>query len=140
MTETDENGFNRNKETSCEEKVEQDIWETPWNVFYVSGVFRNKYKITKECVESDPNAYQYATLHLKNKNVNLAIFFLDRVGSSSLISKHRRNNKIFGMIAVKNNPENFQYVGKYSKDDDQIFKLAFQQDKRILRYASERLR
>ena len=44
------------------------------------------------------------------------------------------------MIAVKNNPKNFQYVGKNLKDDDEIFKLAFQQDKELLRYASERLR
>ena len=42
----------------------------------------------KECVESDHNTYQYATLHLKNKNVDLAIFFLERGGSFSLISKH----------------------------------------------------
>ena len=47
----------------------------------------------KECVESDPNPYQYATLGLKNKNVDLAIFFLERGGSFSLISKHLRNNK-----------------------------------------------
>ena len=44
------------------------------------------------------------------------------------------------MIAVKNNPNNFQYLGKNSKDDDVIFKLAFQQVKELLRYASERLR
>ena len=39
----------------------------------------------------------------------------------------------------KNNPKNFQYVGKSLKDDDETFKLAFQQVKELLRYASERL-
>ena len=55
----------------------------------------------KECVESDPITYQYATLYLKNKNVDLAIFLLERGGSFSLISKHLRNNKKVGKIAVK---------------------------------------
>ena len=36
------------------------------------------------------------------------------------------------MIAVKK-PKNFQNVGKNSKDDGEIFKLAFQQDKELLR-------
>ena len=54
----------------------------------------------KECVESDPNTYQYATLHLKNKNVDFAIFFIERGGSLSLISKHLCNSKKVGMIAV----------------------------------------
>ena len=44
------------------------------------------------------------------------------------------------MTAVKNNPNNFQYVGKNLKDDDEIFKLAFQQHKELLKYASGRLR
>ena len=53
-----------------------------------------------ECVKADPNTYQYAPLNLKNKNVDLAIFFLERGGSFSLISKHLRNEKV-GIIAVK---------------------------------------
>ena len=57
-------------------------------------------EIMKECVESDPNTYQYATLHLKNKNVDFAIFFIERGGSLSLISKHLCNSKKVGMIAV----------------------------------------
>ena len=40
----------------------------------------------KECVEADSNTYQYATSHLKNKSVGLAIFFLERGGSYSLVS------------------------------------------------------
>ena len=44
----------------------------------------------KECVKSDPNTYQYATLHL-TQNANVANFFLERAGSISLISKHLRN-------------------------------------------------
>ena len=44
------------------------------------------------------------------------------------------------MTAVKINPNSFAYVGKKLKDGDDIFKLAFQQDKRTLRYASERLK
>ena len=44
------------------------------------------------------------------------------------------------MIAVKDNLNNFQYVGKSLKDDDEINKLAFQQDKEIPKYANERLR
>ena len=46
----------------------------------------------KECDESDLNTYQYATLHLKNKNFDLAIFFLERDGSFSLFSEHLSNN------------------------------------------------
>ena len=42
------------------------------------------------------------------------------------------------MIAVKSKPNSFQYVGKNLKDDDAMFKLAFQQNEKILRYASER--
>ena len=79
-----------------------------------------------ECVKADPNTYEYATLHLKNKNVDLAIFFLERGGSFSLTSKHLRNKKQVGMVAVKNNPNSFQYLGKSLKDDDKLFKLAFQ--------------
>ena len=103
-------------------------------------MFRNKYEIIKECVESDPNTFQYATLQLKNKSVDLAIFFLERSGSFSLISKQPRNNNQVGMVAVKINPNNFQYLGKNLKDEDEIFKLAFQQDKEVFRYAIERLR
>ena len=44
------------------------------------------------------------------------------------------------MIAVENNPYSYQYIGINLKDDDEIFKLAFQQNKELLRYASERLR
>ena len=44
------------------------------------------------------------------------------------------------MIAVEKNPNGFQYIGKNLKDDDDIFNLAFQQDKELLRYARERLR
>ena len=36
------------------------------------------------------------------------------------------------MIAVKINSKNFQYFGKNLKCDDEIFKLAFQQDKKNL--------
>ena len=93
----------------------------------------------KECVKSDPNTYHYATLHLK-QNVNVAISFLERSGSFSLISKQLRNNKKVEKIAVKNIPNNFQYIDKSLKDDDVIFKLTFQQNEKILRYASERLR
>ena len=114
--------------------------KNPWNIYYVSEVFRNKYEIMKECVELDPNTYRYATLGSKNKNVDLAIFFLERGGSFSFISKHLRINKKVAMIAVKIYPKNFQYLDQNIKDDDEIFKLAFQQDKEIFRYASERLR
>ena len=44
------------------------------------------------------------------------------------------------MVAVEKNPKSFQYIDKNLKDDDDIFKLAFQHDKELLRYASERLR
>ena len=67
---------------------------------------------------------------MKNKNVDLAIFFVERGGSFSLISKHLRNNKKVGMIAVKNIPYGYQYIGKNIKDDDEIFKLAFEQNKK----------
>ena len=136
----DENGFNRSKELACEKKVKQAIRENRWNIYYANELFRNEYEIMKECVEAEPNKFENATLNLKNKNINFAIFFLERGGSFSLISKHMRNNKQVGMVAVKINPNNFQYVGKNLKDDDEIFKLAFQQNKEILKYASERVR
>ena len=44
------------------------------------------------------------------------------------------------MIAVEKNPKSFQYIGRNLKDDDDIFKLAFQQNEEILRHASDRLR
>ena len=77
---------------------------------------------------------------MKNKNGNLAIFFLERGGLFPLISKHLRIIKKIGRIAVKNNPNSFRYLGKNLKNDDEIFKLVFQQDKELPRYASERLR
>ena len=76
----------------------------------------------KKCVESDPNTYQYALLHLKNKNVDFAILFIKSGGSFSLVSKHLRKNKKVGMIAVKTKPNSYQYIGKNLKDDDEIFK------------------
>ena len=109
------------------------------NIYYASDVFRNKNEILKECVKSDPNTCQYATLHLK-QNVDLDIIFLEQGRSFSLISKHLRNIKKVGMIAVKNIPGSFQYVGKSSHDDDDIFKLAFQKNAKFFRYASETLR
>ena len=90
-------------------------------------------------MRENPNNYQYATLRLK-QNVDIGIFFLEQSGSFSMISKHLRKNKKVVMVAVKNNPNNFQCVGKLLKDGDDIFKLAFKQDKEILRFASERLR
>ena len=122
----DEIGCNRSKE-----KIIQAIRENPCNIYYVSEVFRNKYEIMKDCVESDPYTNEYATLHFK-QNVDLAIIFLEHGGSFSPISKHLHNNKEVGMIAVKNNPNSFQHVGKSLKDDDDIFKLAFQQNKKNL--------
>ena len=110
----DEYGYNRNKELACKDKLEQAIRE-------------------------NPNTYQNATLRLKH-NVDLAIFFLEQSGSFSLISKRLRKYKKVVMVAVEKNPKSYQYIGKNLKDDDDILKLAFQQDKEILRYASERLR
>ena len=37
------------------------------------------------------------------------------------------------MTADKNNPNSYQYIGKNLKDDDEIFKLAFQQKKEKVR-------
>ena len=71
----------------------------------------------------------------------LLYFFLNKVARSfSLYSKHLRKNKKVLMKAVEKNLNSFQYIGKILKDDDEIFKLAFQQDTEILRYASERFR
>ena len=79
----DENGFNRNKELVCEEKIKQAVRENLWIIYYVSEVFRSKNGIMKECIKSDPNTYQYATLHLK-QNVNLSIFFFLSVVARSI--------------------------------------------------------
>ena len=70
----------------------------------------------------------------------LLYFFIVRGGSFSFTSKHLPNIKTFGMIAVKVNPNIYQFIGKNIKDDDEIFKLAFEQNKEKLRYASERFR
>ena len=105
---TDEHRFSRNKALACREKVKRFIRENPWNICFANEVFRNKYEIMKECVESDSNTYQYSTLALENKIVDPAIFFLERGGSFSLISKHLRNNKQVERVAVRINPNNFQ--------------------------------
>ena len=34
------------------------------------------------------------------------------------------------MVAVEKNPNRFQYVGKTLRDDDDLFKLAFQQNEK----------
>ena len=106
-------GYNSNKGLACKEKLKQAITE-------------------------NPNIYQEATLRLKH-NVDLAIFFLEQSGSFSLTSKHLRKYKKIVKIAVERYPNSFQYIGRNLKDDDDIFKLAFQQNEGILRYASERL-
>ena len=131
INEIDENGCNKNKELVCEKKFKEAIRKVPWKIYYVSEVFRKKYEIMKECVKSDPNTYQYATLRLK-QNGNLALVFLERGGSLCLISKHLRNNKKIGRIAVENNPNSFHYVGKKLRDDDDKFKWAFQQIEKFL--------
>ena len=81
-------------------------------------MFRSKYEIVLECVKAHPNTCEYATLHFKNKNVDLAIFFVEIGGSFPVISKHLCNNKKLRMIAVKFNPNNFQFLGKNLKEDD----------------------
>ena len=102
-------------------------------------MFIDNFEIIVECIKADPNTYEYATSHLKIKNIDPVVLFLKRGGSFALICEHLRKNKKVVMVAVKNNPINFQYLGKILKDGDEIFKLAFQQDKELLRYASERL-
>ena len=109
----DEYGYNSNKELACKEKLKQTIRE-------------------------NPNTYHYATSRLKHK-VDLAIFFLQQGGSFYLISKHLRKKKVV-MVAVEKNRKSFQYIDRNLKDDDVIFKLAFQQNEEILKYASEGLR
>ena len=120
----DRNGYNRkrvdgygyisNKELACKEKLKQAITE-------------------------NPNIYQYTTLRLKH-SVDVAIFFYEQGGSFFSISKHLRKNKNVVMKAVEINSNSLQYIGKNLRDADDIFKIAFQQNEEILRYASERLR
>ena len=118
----DDHGFNRNGDLACGEKIKQSIRENPSNIYHASTEFRNKYEIMLECVKADPNTYEYATLHLGNKKIDLAIFFLESVSSFSLISNYLRNIKKVRMIAVEDNPQIFQYVGNSLKDDDEICK------------------
>ena len=134
-----ENGFNKSKHLVCEAKGKKALRENPWNIYSASEAIRGKYAIIREFVEADPNTYEYATLRL-NQNVGLAIFFLERGGSYSFVSRHLRNKKQVAMIAVEIIPNSYQYVGKNLKDDDEIFILSFQQDEEVLGYASERLR
>ena len=56
-------------------------------------MFRKKFENILECIKADPNTYEYATLHLVNKSIDLATFFLERGGSLALTSKHLRKNK-----------------------------------------------
>ena len=44
------------------------------------------------------------------------------------------------MVAVEQSPKSFQYIGKILTDDVYIFKLVFQLNEEILRYANESLR
>ena len=74
------------------------------------------------------------------QNVNLALFFPDRGCSFFLVSKHLRIIEKVGMLAVKHSPFSFQYVGKQLKNDNDIFKLTVQQNEKIPKYSSERLR
>ena len=110
----DKYGYNRNKELASHEHLKQALIE-------------------------NTNTYQHAFLPLKH-NVDLAIFFLEQGGSFSLISKHLRKNEMVVGVAVEKNPNSFQHVGKKLGDDDDIFKLAFQQNLALLGYAIERLR
>ena len=100
-----------------------------WNICYANDNFKNSFDIMKECVELEANTYQYASLNLK-QIVELALFFLRQGGSFSLISKHLRNDKKVGMLAVETNPRNLQHLGKNLRDDDKIFKLTVEKDKK----------
>ena len=108
-----EYGYKSNKELACKEKLKQATGE-------------------------NPKTYQYATLRLKH-NVDLAIYFPEQGRSFSLISKHLRKKKKVVMKAVEKNPNSFQNIGKNLNDDVDIFKLAFQRNEELLRYAIERL-
>ena len=70
----DEHGLKRNKELASEEKVKHSIRENLWNNCHASAEFRNKYENMLKCVEADPNTYQFATLHLRNKNIDLFFY------------------------------------------------------------------
>ena len=83
----DKDGFDRNKKLVTEDKVKKAIRKNPWNNYYALDKFKDSFEIMKECVEFEPNTYQYASINLKN-NVELALFFLRQGGSFSLINKH----------------------------------------------------
>ena len=60
-------------------------------------------------------------MDLHNLNFLLIwLYFLRRRRLFSLSGKHLRNEKQ-ELLAVENNPKNFQYLGKNLRDDDVIF-------------------
>ena len=86
-----------------------------------------------------PNTYKYASSRLKN-NIDLAKLFIEKGGSFNLLNKNVRNNKSVAMLSVQINPKNYQHLNKKLKDDDEIFEIVVELDKRMIGCASERLR
>ena len=72
-------------------------------------------------------------------NVELALFFLNKKRSFSVVGKHLRNRKKVGLLAVEINPKHIHCLGKKMKNDD-FFDLAVRNSEKMISYASERLR
>ena len=87
----------------------------------------------------EPKTFKYASPRLQN-NIKLAKLFIEKGGSFNLLSKIMRNKKSIAMLSVQMNPKNYQHLNKKLKDDDDIFAIVVKLDKRVIGFASERLR
>ena len=87
----------------------------------------------------EPNTFKYASPRLQN-NINLAKLFIEKGGSFNLLSKNMRNDKKIAISSIQINPKIYQHLNKKLKDDDEIFEIVVKLNKRVIGYASERLR
>ena len=132
-------GFNREKVLVDIDKTRKATKEDCWNIFYAIESVRDNYELIKECVENEPNTYEYASPKLKN-NIDLARLFIEKGGSFNLLNKNLRSNKSLAMLSLQNNPKHYNQLNKKLKDDDDIFALIVKLDKRMIGFASKRLR
>ena len=93
-------------------------------------------KKTKECVELEPTTYQHASIQLESQVEPAKIIFRTRKSRR----KYLRNQKRIGLLAIENNPKNFQNLGKNCRYDDDNFDLAVENNGKFRLYAKKRHR
>ena len=133
-------GLNRNKEVAdTEKKIKLALKMKPWNIHCAKDNYSNSFEIMNKCLQCEPNTYQNSSPEFTS-NIQLALLFLRQGGSFSLLNRHLRNNDYVGSIALDIFSENFHYLVKNLKDDDDILDLAVKLVERIRGNAIEILR